>query len=259
MATEYNSNTIKAMQDERISKLVALLQSHRTTVIVGAGLSTGSGIPDFRSSNGRYKNTNLMELASKDGLYNSTDLYHDYYNQRIREVQQAKPTVAHTALAMLYNTSHVNHIVSQNVDDLLERAGCDTGFVKLHGNLLEIRCDSCETKFQVEDYTNECTLCNKCGGHLRTGIVMFGESVSDSNLEDCLAYAYASEAIVIIGTQLDLQLPRFILATAMENNAKLVVINRDSIGLEEHCYLNFQEDIGEVLGAVQSYIELTSR
>lgn len=261
---ESKSSYELAIKDERIHKFMSVLQSHYTTVVLGAGLSTGAGIPDFRSSEGRYKTPeglySIVELATPEGLYNNTERYHEYYNQRIQEVLKANPTEAHKATTFLRKGLYFNQIISQNVDNLLERSGLHTeDFIKLHGDLMSARCHSCSTQFKVEDYIDECTLCNKCGGHIRPNIVMFEEDLGDSTLSRSLSATSDCEAIVVIGTALDISLPRYLVSKCINQGAKLIVVNRDSLGEGFEPYLEFNEDIGEVLSALQQHIELMSR
>lgn len=257
---ESKSSYELAIKDERIHKFMSVLQSHYTTVIAGAGLSTSAGIPDFRSSGGRYKDTSIMDLATVEGLENDTERFHEYYNGRIREVEEAHPTDAHKAMVYLRERGYFNQIVSQNVDNLLERAGMPSEqLIKLHGDVMTVRCNSCDKPFEVADYTSECTLCNKCGGHLRPNIVMFSEDIGDTVLANSLSSIGNCEAIVVIGTALNIQLPRYLVSQAIAKGAKLIVINRDSLGQGYHPYLEFNEDIEDVLSALQQHIELMSR
>jgi NAD-dependent deacetylase len=152
----------------------------KIVVLSGAGLSAESGIETFRDKDGLWENHPVDEVATMDGFTANPILVHKFYNERRRQLQKVKPNAAHYALAELEGCPEVELFhVTQNIDDLCERAGCEN-VVHMHGELLKCRCLMCA---QVVDWHNNTDIdmsCPKCGftsewGSLRPHIVWFGE------------------------------------------------------------------------------------
>jgi len=146
-------------------------------ILTGAGISAESGIPTFRDSGGVWKRYDLTEVATPEGFRRNPDLVHEFYNQRRKELLKVKPNPAHLALVELekHYPGEVL-VVTQNVDDLHERAGT-RNLIHMHGELLKVRCELCGQVFretgEIFSHT-PCPACGKAGG-LRPHVVWFGE------------------------------------------------------------------------------------
>ena len=143
----------------------------KIVVLTGAGMSAESGINTFRDSGGLWEGHDIMEVASPEGFTNNPELVLDFYNKRRRQLLKVAPNSAHKALADLEKVYNIT-IVTQNVDDLHERAG-SSSIVHLHGELLKSRCTKNEQL--VYDCTNDIVLgdFSKIGSQLRPHIVWF--------------------------------------------------------------------------------------
>lgn len=160
----------------------------RTVVVFsGAGLSAESGIPTFRDSNGLWESYRVEEVASPGGWRRDPALVLRFYELRFRGVQAAQPNEAHHSIARLQSRFNVLNI-TQNIDDLLERAGCEN-VVHLHGLITRRKCEfhhdifsdggyTCDFKTHQEAPVQIGDLCPKCGGQLRPDVVWFGEAVN---------------------------------------------------------------------------------
>ena len=170
----------------------------KLVVISGAGISAESGISTFRDSNGLWENHDIMEVASFDGWLKNKELVLDFYNKRREQVLTCKPNLAHTTLADLEKDFEVQ-IITQNVDDLHERAG-SKHVLHLHGELLKVR--STVDKNLVYPWLKEVTLYDKCekGSQLRPHIVWFGEEVP--MIDPALTLVQEADIILVIGTSL---------------------------------------------------------
>jgi len=168
------------------------------TVLTGAGMSAESGLKTFRDSNGLWEDHDVMEVASPQGWYNNPELVLEFYNQRRRQLQEVEPNVAHVALAELEKDHQVT-IVTQNVDDLHERAG-STRVVHLHGELLKVRSTVNDTF--VVGWNEDLVLGDLCsdGYQLRPHIVWFGEAVP--MMDEAIRIVRQSDALMIIGTSM---------------------------------------------------------
>ena len=167
-------------------------------VLTGAGISAESGIKTFRDSDGLWEGHDVMEVASPQGFKNNPELVLNFYNQRRRQLKEVIPNKAHKNLVTLEKHFKVN-IVTQNVDDLHERAG-SSNIIHLHGELTKVR--STFNENFVYSWKNDLFLGNNCerGHQLRPHIVWFGEAVP--MLDKAIEITEKADVLVIIGTSM---------------------------------------------------------
>ena len=167
-------------------------------VLTGAGMSAESGLNTFRDANGLWEGHDVMEVASPEGWYQNQELVLDFYNKRRRQLLEAKPNRAHEMLAELESRFKVD-IITQNVDDLHERAG-SSSVLHLHGELLKVRSTKNEQlvyRWEKDLHTGD--LC-QLGSQLRPHIVWFGEAVP--MLNRAVDITAGADVLLIIGTSL---------------------------------------------------------
>jgi len=170
----------------------------RIVVLTGAGMSAESGINTFRDADGLWEGHDVMEVASPQGWNSNQNLVLDFYNQRRRKLLEVIPNKGHELLAGLDQT-HTVHIITQNVDDLHERAGSQN-VLHLHGELLKVRSTQHEhLVYQWEKDLVEGDLCES-GSQLRPHIVWFGEAVP--LLEKAIEITASADILLIIGTSM---------------------------------------------------------
>jgi len=167
-------------------------------VLTGAGMSAESGIKTFRDADGLWEGHDVMEVASPEGFLNNPELVLDFYNQRRRQLKEVSPNAAHITLVSLEKDYNVS-IVTQNVDDLHERAG-STNVLHLHGELRKIRSTGNAT--DIKDWQDDINLGDVCknGYQLRPHIVWFGEDVP--MIEKAVTICKTADILVIIGTSM---------------------------------------------------------
>jgi NAD-dependent deacetylase len=167
-------------------------------VLTGAGISAESGINTFRDADGLWEGHDVMEVASPEGFFDNPELVLDFYNQRRKQLLEVSPNKAHYNLAHLENYFDVE-IITQNVDDLHERAG-SSKIIHLHGELLKVR--SSVNESNVLDWRKELVLGDLCSAksQLRPHIVWFGEMVP--LLEKAIEITQTAEILVVIGTSM---------------------------------------------------------
>lgn len=170
----------------------------KITVLTGAGISAESGINTFRGSDGLWEGHDVMEVASPEGFFKNPDLVQDFYNKRRRQLIDVQPNAAHSAIVKLEELYDVA-VITQNVDDLHERAG-STKVVHLHGELLKAR--STGNDAIVLAWTSDLHQGDLCpeGFQLRPHIVWFGEMVP--LLETAAALVQMADVLLIIGTSM---------------------------------------------------------
>jgi len=167
-------------------------------VLTGAGMSAESGIATFRDADGLWEGHDVMEVASPEGFYNNPELVLDFYNQRRAQLKSVEPNQGHFSLKKLEEKFNV-HIITQNVDDLHERAGSKS-VLHLHGELRKVR--STKNECLVYDWEDDLILGNLCKekSQLRPHIVWFGEAVP--MIDQALEFVEKADILVIIGTSM---------------------------------------------------------
>jgi len=217
-------------------------------VLTGAGMSAESGLKTFRDSNGLWEGHDVMEVASPEGFLANPELVLDFYNQRRKQLLTVTPNLAHEALANLEKTQKVT-IVTQNVDDLHERAG-SKNIIHLHGELLKVR--SIDNKLDVQPWTKDLNLGDLCknGYQLRPDIVWFGEAVP--MIEKAMQVCETADILLIIGTSMQVypaaslihyvypETPIFYLdpnPAIINNNHTTVIAKKATEGIKEVLYL----------------------
>ncbi|CAM4237322.1 SIR2 family NAD-dependent protein deacylase [Zobellia nedashkovskayae] len=170
----------------------------RITILTGAGISAESGINTFRDAGGLWEGHDVMEVASPEGFARNPELVLDFYNQRRRQLPEVAPNEAHKALFKLEDFYNVT-IVTQNVDDLHERAG-SSNVIHIHGELLKAR--STKNENSIIPWTKDLNIGDYCekGHQLRPHIVWFGEAVP--LLEQAAIATQNADIVIIIGTSM---------------------------------------------------------
>jgi NAD-dependent deacetylase len=170
----------------------------KIVVLTGAGMSAESGLQTFRDADGLWEGHDVMEVASPEGWHKNPELVLDFYNQRRRQLAQVKPNKGHELLAQLEKKYDVQ-IITQNVDDLHERAG-SKNIIHLHGELLKMRSVANTNEFY--DCKKDILLGDTCknGNQLRPHIVWFGEAVP--LLDDAIRITEDADILIIIGTSM---------------------------------------------------------
>jgi len=188
-------------------------------VLTGAGISAESGLKTFRDSNGLWEGHDVMEVASQKGFEKNPELVLDFYNQRRKQLLEVHPNQAHIALAELEKKHNVT-IVTQNVDDLHERAG-SSSVLHLHGELLKVRSTFNENDIQY--WTKDLFVGDLCknGFQLRPHIVWFGEEVPQ--IPKAITICKNAEILIIVGTSMQVY-PAASLINYIPSNTKIYYI-----------------------------------
>lgn len=236
--------------------ILALRRAQRIVVFTGAGVSAESGIPTFRDAlTGLWERFDAQDLATPEAFVHDPELVWGWYEWRRMLVQRTQPNSAHRAIAELARRVPQFTVVTQNVDDLHERAG-STGVLHLHGSLQTARCIACGTAHVfavgIPDEPEggrrlRPPLCARCGGLIRPGVVWFGESLPEDVLAGAFAAARACDLLLAIGTSGLVQPAARIPALARQAGARVVQVNPAPTALDDDCTWSLRGAAGVIL------------
>ncbi|MNR90157.1 NAD-dependent protein deacetylase [compost metagenome] len=235
--------------DDAIPTLARWLRESRlTAVFTGAGMSTESGLPDFRSAGGLWKQSRRFEeLASTSALQHDFPEFVEFYRWRIQMLQGVEPHAGHRRIAGWQREGRVQALITQNVDGLHARAG-STEVLELHGSLRVIRCQRCGTEADSERFlTDEGIHCARCGGKMRPGVVLFGEALPEDTLRKAQEASERAELFLVLGSSLQVSPANYFPQVAKARGAKLVILNREPTALDALADLRLDGTIGETL------------
>ena len=236
--------------------VVALQQAKHVVVFTGAGVSAESGIPTFRDSlTGLWERFNAEDLATPAAFRKDKNLVWGWYEWRRMKVLQAQPNPAHIAIAALTQYVPKLSVVTQNVDDLHERAG-SVDVLHLHGSLHNPYCKTCGKPYVFATGIPKepeggrrlsPPVCGKCGGSVRPGVVWFGEEMPVRELHRAFAHAKNCDLLFTIGTSGMVHPAAQIPLEALRVGAKVVQINPSKTALDDSCTWSLKGAAGDIL------------
>ncbi len=237
--------------------LVELLRiARRMVVFTGAGISTSSGIPDYRGPRGVWK---TRQPVYYQDFLNSHEARVEYWDQKVEGwplMRDAVPNPTHHAIARLEAAGKVLLVATQNIDGLHERAGTSRErLVELHGTALAIECVSCGARSDPEPHlalfesTRQPPTCGACGGFLKSATISFGQNLRPADLNRAMAAAQRADLVIALGSTLSVQPAALVPLMAAQRGAPYVIVNR---GPTEHddiaaVTLRLEGDVSEIL------------
>lgn len=232
-----------------------LRESKYTVVFTGAGMSTESGVPDFRSKNGLWTGKDPQWLASTDAMKYNKDEFVEFYRKRIEGLQSVLPHGGYDVLTSLAEQFLLKSIITQNTDGLHEDAG-NRNVIPLHGTIRRLHCNACGAVYPTDRYFNNDLYCT-CGGFIRPSVVLFGESLNSHALAAAVYEVQQADLFIVLGSSLVVSPANSFPITAKENGAKLVIINQDLTPLDHLADLVINHrKIGDVLREISDELSV---
>lgn len=228
----------------------------RVVVLTGAGVSTGSGIPDFRGPQGLWTTQPALErLFSLDAYLTDPDVRRRVWQLRLENpVFTASPSPAHLALVELERLDRLHTLITQNVDGLHQAAGSDPDrVVEVHGTIHEVVCLSCERRVPTSEVLEEVSAgdpdpaCRECGGLQKTATISFGQSLDPAQLQRAHDAAMGADVFLAVGSSLVVHPVALLPRTALERGAHLAVVNAQPTPYDTNAHSIVRQDAGEVL------------
>lgn len=224
-----------------------LKNANHAVVMTGAGMSTESGLPDFRSNKGLWQDRDPIALASTEALQYHREDFFSFYQSRIKTLAEVEPNDGHYILADWEKRKIIKSLITQNVDGLHQEAGTKS-IAHLHGSIAELRCSRCAYVMSSEAYLTNNTTCPECGGFLRPNVVLFGEMLPEEEIIYAQKETEKADLFVVLGSSLSVAPASSFPAEAKDHGAKLVIINRTPTELDHIADLVIQErNISDVL------------
>jgi NAD-dependent deacetylase len=240
------------------ASLAAMLEeSARAVVFTGAGISTESGIPDFRSPGGIW--TKMAPIQFQDFMA-SEEMRRESWRRKFavdETISKAKPNIGHHAVAELVRRGKVSAVITQNIDNLHQTSGIDPDkVIELHGNTTYATCLDCGARHELDVIKqsfigrDELPKCRTCGGIVKTATISFGQSMPDGPMRRAEAETLACDLFIAIGSSLVVHPAASFPLVAKQNGARLVILNREETPLDGHADLVLHEEIGRTLSQV---------
>ena len=238
-----------------LQKLDALLSQSRNMLFLGgAGVSTESGIPDFRSRSaaGACKRRFGFEpqtILSAGFLNEEPELFFSYYNDFLQKALSAQPNAAHRALAEIEARGRLNAVITQNIDELHERAGSKR-VLKLHGSIGWNRCENCAAAYPADFmlHSDGVPRCTRCGARVRPEVVLYDEPLDDYVLRSAKACMFSADTLLLAGSSLKVYpaaaLPEFFMGK------HLIIINKSRTPFDKQAELLLRAPVAAVFEAL---------
>jgi len=238
-----------------------ILQGGNNIIFTGAGISTESGIPDYRSQGGiwdKFKPVYFDEFMSRE---DARVEYWQRWQELYQGLRQAIPNKGHQAIAELYQMGLVEFVVTQNIDGLHQASGIpESAVIELHGNTLRIRCMSCRKISPTQEVHDRLSrgerapVCD-CGGFLKPDTISFGQAMPMDKVNRAIALSQHSDLFIVVGSTLLVQPAAHMPIYAKQNDAFLAIINLSETPCDDMCDVLITEKAGIVLDRILEKIK----
>ncbi len=239
---------------EHITRAATLIREARHAIaLTGAGSSTPSGIPDFRSpGTGLWERSNPMEVASIYAFRRNPEAFYAWIRPMAKALMTAQPNPSHLALAELEANGWLKAIITQNIDNLYQRAGARQ-VLELHGHLREATCINCyqvmPTAGLIEEFlaSGEIPRCPACGGVMKPNVVLFGEQLPIKVVNAAMAHVRQADLMLIAGSSLEVMPASQLPLLVHERSGRLIVINLTPTYVDDLAEVVIHADVADVL------------
>jgi NAD-dependent deacetylase len=248
--------------DAKIKRIAEKIkQRGKNVVFTGAGISTESGIPDYRSQGGIWDKFRPVYFDEFMSDREAREEYWRRWRELYQGIRQARPNAGHTAIARLDQMGLLEALITQNVDGLHQESGiADEKIIELHGNTRRIRCMSCrkitsneeiQKRFHSGDTAPECA----CGGYLKPDTISFGQAMPVDAVEKATTLSHASDFFLVVGSTLLVQPAAHMPVYAKQNNAFLAIVNLSDTPCDKMCDVLIRDKAGKVLQRIVEEVE----
>lgn len=224
-----------------------LREAQYAVALTGAGVSTDSGIPDFRSpTTGLWAQYNPMEVASIGGFRSNPARFYEFWRQRFAALADAQPNITHRVLAELEARGSLKSVITQNIDDLHRKAGSKR-VLEVHGNYTRGLCIGCKKVYTIHEIFQKVArhrvpLCDECNSLLKPDVVLFGELLTP-DFDQALDEIARCDLVLVLGTSLEVYPVAGLVPQAKQHGARIALINRDRTPFDPIADLVIHEEL----------------
>jgi len=237
-----------------------LRKAKYAVVLTGAGISTPSGIPDFRSEGtGLWSSDEAMEVASLSTFRVNPERFFVWFRPLAGRIFNAKPNPAHVALARLERAGRIQSIVTQNIDALHHKAGSEN-VIEMHGTLRTLSCTQCFRKSEAEQYLEafveqgELPRCSACNGLMKPDVILFGEQLPQNAWFEAQRESRKCDLMMVAGSSLEVLPVAGLPMQAIDRGSHLVILNNATTYLNVRADVVIQEDVADILPAITEQV-----
>ena len=250
--------------DEKLKQVARwIIASQKVIVFAGAGLSTESGIPDFRSPGGVWDRYDPEDFYFQNFVASeaSREKYWQMATEMYEPIKIAQPNQAHLAIAELEKLGKLDCVITQNIDGLHFKAGnSEEKVIELHGTALFVSCLSCKKRYdrdQIQERIKageKAPRCADCRGILKPATISFGQSMPEKETEEAYHRSSRCDLFIVVGSSLVVQPAASMPLVAKRNGAKLVIINRDPTPFDDTADLVVHSQAGPTMGIILDHV-----
>ena len=240
------------MSIERLAELVR--RRGPALVLTGAGISTESGIPDFRSPTGIWTQYDPAEYATIEAFRADPVKVWSFYSLRLRVLMEAEPNAGHGAIAELERTGRVTAVITQNIDGLHQRAG-SRDVVEVHGSIRSSSCLECGARYPLGEVlalleTTEAPACARCGEIVKPDVVMFGELLPEAAIDRASDLARSTRLLLVVGSALEVWPVSMLPDETLSSGGDVAIVNLGATSFDHEASLKIEACAGETLAAL---------
>jgi len=239
-----------------------LRRADRVVILTGAGISTESGIPDFRSPGGLWDRYDPSQLTFDRfcASAKTREVYWEIATQSYPVMRDAQPNAAHRVVAAIEKAGKLLRLVTQNVDGLHQRAGSsDDATIEIHGSAMRVKCIDCGAEHDRAEIHRRILggeavpICDRCGGRLKPATVSFGQAMPEKETAEAFAAANQADLMFVIGSSLVVYPAAAVPEAAVAAGVPLVIVNREPTGLDGHAALAIHGAAGETMSRIAEH------
>jgi NAD-dependent deacetylase len=251
--------------EDKLKKIAQwVVTSKKLIVFSGAGLSTESGIPDFRSPGGVWDRYNPEDFNFQNFLASETsrEKYWQMATEMYESIKPAQPNLAHLAIAELEKLGKLDCVITQNIDGLHSKAGnSEEKVLQLHGTAIFVSCLSCGKRYDRDEIQErikkgqKAPRCDDCAGLLKPATISFGQSMPEKETQEAYHRSSLCDLFIVIGSSLVVQPAASMPLVAKRNGARLVIINRDPTPYDDMADLVIHGQAGPTMASILEYVK----
>jgi NAD-dependent deacetylase len=259
------NGNLEVIMEEQLKQIAQWITiSKRVIVFSGAGLSTESGIPDFRSPGGVWDRYNPEDFYFQNFLAseNSREKYWQMATEMYEPIKKAQPNPAHLAISELERLGILDCVITQNIDGLHFKAGnSEEKVIQLHGTAIFVSCLSCQKRYDRDEIQErikkgqKAPRCDNCGGLLKPATISFGQSMPEKETQEAYHRSSICDLFMVVGSSLVVQPAASMPLVAKRNGAKLVIINRDPTPYDDMADLIIHGQAGPTMASILEYVK----